>query len=619
MSNWKLSERFNYRFGRYISQGTKSFAIVLLVITLISVFISTILLTFVRSGSTLVENIRDAIIYTLSPSNLLAGKFTGPGDFVALLIVAICGLLVTSTLVALIVTVVQGKLESLSKGHSKVAEDGHTVILGFNDNTYTIINELIAANDLDEKCCTVVGADFDKIGMQEEIKSHTDPHGNMHVVSRSGAITDPLLYDRCSLETCKTIIMAENDDNIVIKTVLGVVNYLEDHDAMDPKRRICVLVNSADNFQAALLAGKGAVDLLYIEDNIAHILSQTCHQPGISRVYSDLFNFHGDEIHFDEIPALVGRSFGDILPMFAKGVALGICRGEDTMLAPEPELLIQEGDRIILYEDTALGQTANLDARLPEKEPIAANPQRGVAVSQLLILGCNEMLPGILDSLSRYLTETVKVTVCTRHDTAFVEKETYERLDLKIIHADPLNRYVLEDALRDEYDHVLTLSDYTQDAEAADSRTLLQLIHLRDINEQRARRFQITSEIRTPGNEQLARVSDARDFVVGTRIISVMLVQLAKNHLAWKIFHELLDPTGTEISIAPAGDYLSCGEEIDFYDVTAAAAHYHDIALGYEKVDERGNLSVVVNPVKSEKLTLTERDALIVLSRSSSR
>ena len=211
----------------------------------------------------------------------------------------------------------------------------------------------------------------------------------------------------------------------------------------------------------------------------------------------------------------------------------------------------------------------------------------------------------------------IEVTVVTRLDTSDIEQVDYDKINLKIMHRNPFGRDVLDELTVGDYDHVLTLSDYTVDAEAADARTLLQLIHLRDINSTRTERFKITSEIRTPENERLARVSDARDYVVGTRIISIMLVQLAKNHLAWKIFAELLGPAGNEISIAPAGDYLPLDGPVDFYEMTAAAAQAHDLVLGYETIQD-GVIRVVLNPEKSTKVTLNAEDRLVVLTETAS-
>ena len=53
---------------------------------------------------------------------------------------ALCGLFITSVLIGVIATGVEDKLGNLRKGTSVVQEDNHTVIIGFDNNIYAIIN-----------------------------------------------------------------------------------------------------------------------------------------------------------------------------------------------------------------------------------------------------------------------------------------------------------------------------------------------------------------------------------------------------------------------------------------------------------------------------------------------
>ncbi|MBO5454103.1 MAG: hypothetical protein J6A69_09100 [Clostridia bacterium] len=53
---------------------------------------------------------------------------------------ALCGLFLTSVLIGVIATGVEDKLGNLRKGTSVVQEDNHTVIIGFDNNIYAIIN-----------------------------------------------------------------------------------------------------------------------------------------------------------------------------------------------------------------------------------------------------------------------------------------------------------------------------------------------------------------------------------------------------------------------------------------------------------------------------------------------
>ena len=56
------------------------------------------------------------------------------------------GIFVVSTLVGLLVTGMNQRLELLRKGRSLVVETDHTVILGWSDQVYTVVSELVEAN-----------------------------------------------------------------------------------------------------------------------------------------------------------------------------------------------------------------------------------------------------------------------------------------------------------------------------------------------------------------------------------------------------------------------------------------------------------------------------------------
>jgi ion channel POLLUX/CASTOR len=63
------------------------------------------------------------------------------------LVVTIIGVVVFSTLIGLVSNGILTKLEDLRKGRSFVIEEDHTIILGWSSKIFTIISELILANE----------------------------------------------------------------------------------------------------------------------------------------------------------------------------------------------------------------------------------------------------------------------------------------------------------------------------------------------------------------------------------------------------------------------------------------------------------------------------------------
>jgi hypothetical protein len=152
----------------------------------------------------------------------------------------------------------------------------------------------------------------------------------------------------------------------------------------------------------------------------------------------------------------------------------------------------------------------------------------------------------------------------------------------------------------------------------ADSRTLITLLHLRNISEKMGIELSIVSEMMDIRNKELAEVTKADDFIVSNKLISAMLSQLSENRELKAVFDDLFDAKGSEIYLKPVSDYVQPGKEVNFYTVSASAARNNEVAIGYRicrySHDIKRTYGVVVNPDKSNKVTFEEKDKIIVIA-----
>ena len=58
-------------------------------------------------------------------------------------------------------------------------------------------------------------------------------------------------------------------------------------------------------------------------------------------------------------------------------------------------------------------------------------------------------------------------------------------------------------------------------------------------------------------NRELAEVTQADDFIVSDKLISLMLAQVSENKDLNAVFDDLFDPDGSEIYLKPAADYVA--------------------------------------------------------------
>jgi hypothetical protein len=291
------------------------------------------------------------------------------------------------------------------------------------------------------------------------------------------------------------------------------------------------------------------------------------------------------------------------------------------------ETTINLGDRIIAIseDDDTLLISAN-PGSLDEAAMVTSANTKDPQPEHTLILGWNPKAPLMLRELDKYVTTGSKLA-CVAEFADGIEAckklcPATARLEVSFFKGDTTDRTVLNALDIPSFDQVILLSpeseDNLDDDQRADSRTLITLLHLRDIREQSGSKFSIISEMRDPRNRALAEVTLADDFIIGDELVSLLLSQISENKELSAVFDDLLDPEGSEIYIKPASDYILPGQAINFYTVLESARRRGQIAIGYRQqrfASSKGRaFGIVINPLKSSRMTFEPNDSVIVIS-----
>jgi len=623
------SVRFRYAMDRLFSQGTFALIGILALTALFIVLISASILTISgfspsgQEGSNFIEAAWEMLVQLLTTSAIVGRVNWGFRG--VLLSVTLAGVLVTSTLVGLLSSCIFRQFENLRKGRCRVVEKGHTVILGWSEQVHIIISELVIPNENQKRSCLVVLANRDKVEMEDDIRGKVGDLGRTRLVCRTGDPMEMADLALVSPNTAKAIIVVSPDkddpDSEVIKTVLAITNH--------PERRaepyhIVAELRDPKNMDAARIVGKGEVEWVLVGDLVARVIAQTCRQSGRSIVYTELLDYGGDEIYFTQEPALVGKPFGEALLSYEKNAVLGLCpAGGAPQLNPPMDTVIQKGDELIVVAEDddkiIYGRPGAVDAQaIVSGQPAAARPER------TLILGWNWRGPAILNELFQYVTPGSTAKVVADTDTVPAELQRFCAAQCDAIafqHADTTDRRVHDRLGLEQYDHIILLC-YSNllGPQQADARTLITLLHLRDIAEIKHTHFAIVSEMLDIRNRNLAEVTRADDFIVSDRFISLILAQVSENKRLNAVFQDMFDPEGSEIYLKPAGQYVRLGQPVNFYTVVEAARQRGEVAFGYRLQRHAGNAErmygVAINPAKSDQVAFAEEDKIIVLAES---
>jgi voltage-gated potassium channel Kch len=545
---------------------------------------------------------------------------TGTGYTALSLIVTLTGLVIYGTLIGILVTGMDSRLQHLRKGRSLVLERDHTLILGWSDRVFTIVSELVIANESRRRPSVVILAERDKAEMEDAVRTKVPVLGNTRVVCRTGSALVGGDLDLVNHREARSVILLGQDgavdpDADVVKAILALRREESVHRT---GRHIVAEIQDANVGHAARLAGGDAVVLIDKPLTISRLLVQTSRQSGAADVYLDILNFAGDEIYMRQDERLTGLTYLEAMLAYEKCAVIGLLHdGVDVELSPPPGKILAATDAVIaLAEDDSVLDGAEYAPTAPDAEAIAVRRVEPGGPEATLILGFNRRTPLVVDELARYAAPGSRVDVVADVpiDLTTIELSP-EHLAVTQRRGRTTERRVLDGLGIPAYDRVIVMG-YSDDLDPrrVSARTLVTLLHLHDIAERSGSGFAIVSEVIDVADTELTAVAGVNDIVVSDAVLSLLLTQVSENRHLADVFASLFQADGPEVYMRPADHYVKAGP-VSFATLIAAASRVGETAIGYraaKSADSRHG--VTLNPRKAATFPIEPGDRLIVLA-----
>ncbi len=630
------NQRLRYRFDNYLSRGILALVIGLFlsVFLVIGMTATVIVWLHIYPGGRPVSsmNFWEAlwISFTRTISTGAISRDDGWHFRLIMLFVSFCGIFIFSSLIGVLSRGLQMKIESLRKGRSRVLETGHFIILGWSPQIYTIIHELIDANNLPSKFCIVIMCERDKVELEDEVHFHIPDRRHATIVCRTGNPISRKNLEILNIHLSKAIMILNsglpNSDTEVIKTLLAITN-----SPIRPVKpyHIIAEVSNPHNYGIVQLIGKEEVEIIKKDEIIARIIAQCSLQSGLSVVYNELFSFVGSEIYLKEEPGLYGMQFGYIMSMYESASVFGVLNThQQPVLNPGYDYLYQNGEKLILiaHDEASI---------IPKKERIAdlvtnsfvddAGSRREDRQSPLKILLVNWNLRAefVIRELDAYVPSGSSLLIATNFIMIKKQVEKLMRvcknLTIDFIKGVIEDRDFLNSLDVFQFNHIIVLpGSLGVNAQEADANIIITLLYLRDIAQKAGFPLSIVSEMMDSQNCQLAEISYVNDFIVSERWISLLMAQIAFSKQVYQVIRELLDVIGSEVYLKEASLYVELNTPIDFYSVLKAFDPRYEIPIGYKIArfakDPLQNFGLALNPNKSQLITFSRDDKIIVIA-----
>ncbi|MBC8308926.1 MAG: hypothetical protein H8E83_00250 [Planctomycetes bacterium] len=529
-----------------------------------------------------------------------------------MLLVAVIGILIVSTLIGVLTARIEAKFESLRRGRSLVIEKNHIVVLGWSSKIYTVLEELSCANENQRNACVVILADKDKVDMEEAIADNINTKSFISFVCRTGNPTRISDVKIVNPTQAKSVIVLQDinsgSDSTCLKVCLALMRVFGG-DITCPVAVEMQDVRSVD----ALLRIDSDIQAVRSGNIIARVLVQASRQPGLSDVYDEVMSFHGGEIYFFPPSKVVGYTVGNAMLALENCSLIGLFEeGRNIILNPSAEQVIRNTDKLIVIAEDDI----EVVLRDTELEPLTTQIQRNSETPKpesVLIVGWHQDANIFVNELQKLLPKNSSVLLM--FDTSKTDGPDEAALELgtlafTLMQGETTQRSFLESADLETFDHIVVLG-YSDSlgVNDADGESLLTLIQLRDLIQSKDLDVNIACELLNTHNRELVATEQNEDYVASEDLVAKNLVQIAENEHVEKVFKTLLTADDSEFHMRSICNYLEPNNATEYAQVVANGLPLNEMVIGYRK-----DGVCVLNPCKSDKVALNENDSIIVLA-----
>ena len=546
-----LKQRFSYWFDNRIAEGSLGLIRILIVFSVLLVLmIAGLIMLFGLSeegegGAVLWDSIATVINAWMPYSS--DGSI---GYLILMSCAAIGGVLFTSILIGIITSSIEEKVTALKKGNSHVIEKDHLIVLGLYPGEYTLLEQLIFASE-GKPVCIVIADEADREEMEQSIRENLKVPKNVRIVCRTADITDPASLEKCSLETCRTVIVSPTEDMKTIKVILAAAALLEEKQA--PQISVnAILTRNEYSFPPSL---ERAHNITTLKTNaiLSKMIAHSCTQTGLSETFREIFNFEGSEFYLTDFDGIGGMTFEEIMIRTDRAVPSGVYRNGSILVNPPADFILEEDDRILVFAEESDSAILRKDAP-PGKNLREAVMTRSEEETDIVILGRNETLPVILKELPENVTGVWLVCpdISEKEKQRLLTAGAARNLNLRFYEEDPESEDYLEKLAR-MAGHVVILGDHEKDPEEADMEGIFLLLNLRELRRDLELDYNITVELQKEHNQKLAGSGESTDYLVTSSMSSLILAQLAESPALIDVFREILSNEGNELYLKQTG------------------------------------------------------------------
>ena len=439
--------------------------------------------------------------FLVNPGNHVG--YNGAWERAVGVILTIIGVLYMSTVLGVVVDVIREKMEQLKSGKG-VCEAGHSCIFGWTDRAPLVIHELILAIESENGGGIVILADQPEKEIIEAQLLHRfrrkrDLKGS-RIIVRNGS---PMLMQdlqKVAVQNAKVTIVlsdphgdADKADSASLRQILT----LRSLPAM--RGYVVAEIRDVDNEPLVKLVGGSTVETMVSHDVVGRMMVMSSRNPGLSRVYSEILGFDGDEFYMKNFDAIAGVPFGELQRYFPDAICIGIASEDENCLwlKPSAARVTKPGEKVIVIAEDD-------DTFSPLQDPVEVNAgtvpedvQKDHAKELILFCGWRRDVRDIILYLDRLVYPGSQIHMCTDAVPLHERDQQLkaEGLNVHLLKNLSIEHFAVNTSVRrkveelplEDYTSIMVFPDqaYEEDMMHSDSHAIATLLLIRDIQRQR--------------------------------------------------------------------------------------------------------------------------------------
>ncbi len=569
-----------------------------------------------------------------------------------LLTVTVFGLLLVSTLISIINSTLERRIEGVRRGRRPVLLHNHVVVIGWNDAASKLMEELAVARIEGVDISVVVFTEHDPIELlnyitehihrEDEIDQQSDTARKVSewvTVRRAhGDNTNDLLtlgrIDEARAVICLLDGHHEHRNTRVVLAILAALQLPQaEHRPLDNPLQVIAQFDSeevAERFNTRIekvVAARqdtfgGLLNLQVITPALVRnkIEVNVVRSRGLSAVYKDLLDFEGDEIYVVQ-PPHPGLTFGSLVPQ-DRCIPIGFIGDSGVDLWPQWDeqadgrsvVVVGESMKTVRkYMDSWALAPSGADV-LRTGRTVSATPEH------YLFIGQNKWLSGLIRELSLVVPPHSTATLLLHAEEEVDRLPHFAGSTIDIVLRSTVNEPLDDDAFAARFDHVIVMADHEVSEEESDSKVLTDVLACRVHLESRELHLQpmtVVAELRQRASKHIAAVRMADDLLVSEALSACAMAQFALYPENGEVLRSLL---GSESPVflqgIPAGEVLELNESMHWDEVQKRLRETTgEIGLAVRTINEVTGIPFVhMNPKNDAMVTMN--DDVIVLTRS---